>query len=168
MTTFQKTEKILLEPGFRQAYIPPQNADDVVPVIQAEQSQLRKLRKRQRVKPQTVRVQRQVIPPEPGLSEVELLRSLQIHGIGRPATYAGILDLLLQRAYVIQEVNGELRVTERGRQVCEFLSETYPQIFDPTYTARMEAALDAIAAGKRSYRAVLNAFWRELHRGETP
>jgi DNA topoisomerase I len=161
MTTIHKTEKILLEAGFRQAYTPPPKAEDP-PVIRAEQSRLKKLRKRQRVKPQAVQVQRQVTPPEPGLSEVELLRTLQAHGIGRPATYAGILDLLLQREYVTQDANGELHVTERGRQVCEFLTETYPHIFAPAYTARMEAALDAIAAGKRSYRAVLSEFWAEL------
>ena len=168
MTTIHKTEKILLEAGFRQAYTPPPKSDDDVPVIQSEQSRLKKLRKRQRVKPHAVRVQRQVTPPEPGLSEVELLRSLQAHGMGRPATYAGIVDLLLQRDYVTQAADTELRVTERGRQVCEFLTETYPHIFAPAYTARMEAALDAIAAGKRSYRAVLSEFWRELLQGENP
>ena len=159
--TFTISEKILLEPGFRQAYAPSPKADEPS-VIRAEQSRLMKLRKRQRVKPQAVRVQHQVIPPEPGLSEVELLRILRAHGIGRPATYSGIVDLLLKRAYVIQETNGELRVTVRGKRVCEFLTETYPHIFAPAYTARMEAALDAIAAGKRSYGAVLSEFWAEL------
>jgi DNA topoisomerase-1 len=155
------TEKILLDPGFRQIYTPRPKADDV-PVIRAEQARLKKLRKRQRVKPQTVRVARKVIPPEPGMREVELLCTLQTHGIGRPATYAGIVDLLLQREYITRETTGELRVTARGRQVCEYLTDNYPQIFDPAYTARLEAALDDIATGKRSYQAVLAEFWPQI------
>ncbi len=165
--TIHASEKILLEPGFRQVYTPPPKADELpVPkgqtLIRAEESCLTKLKKRQRVKPRAVRV-RKAAPPT-GLTEIELLRILQEHGIGRPATYAGIVEMLIKRAYVTQDENGELHITKRGKQVCKFLTETYPHIFAPTYTARMERALDAIATGKSSYQAVLSGFWDELNK----
>ena len=166
MNPIKATEKILLDPGFRQAYTPPQAADDV-PVIHVEESRLTKLKKRQRVKPRAVQVRRKTAPPV-GLTEVELLRTLQAHGIGRPSTYAGIVAILLRRKYVTLEAGGELRITTRGEQVCDFLTRRYPQIFAPDFTAQMEAELDAIAAGKRSYRNVLSDFWARLQIKSTP
>lgn len=166
MKPIKATEKILLDPGFRQAYTPPQAADDL-PLIAPEESRLTKLKKRQRVKPKAVQVRRKVKPPV-GMTEVELLRTLQAQGIGRPSTYAGIVAMLLRRKYVTQEAGGELRSTARGELVCDFLTQTYPQIFAPDFTAQMEAELDALAAGKRSYQNVLSDFWARLQIKSSP
>lgn len=158
ITTLKATEKILIDAGFRQAYTPPQ---DDVPVIHKHQSKLAKLKKRQRVKPRAVHV-RKVQPSTAGMTEVDLLRALQEHGIGRPATYAGIVAALLNRDYVTQGEGGVLQVTKRGAQVYAFLSAEYPQIFSLEFTTQMEQELDAIARGQRSYQSVLSTFWEQI------
>lgn len=160
-SAMQATEKILIDAGFRQAYTPPPKKDEA-PVIAPAQARLMKLKKRQRVKPKAVRARRKAAPTEAGLTEVELLRTLRDHGIGRPSTYVGITELLLQRKYVTREAGGELRITSRGQQVCDFLTQTYPQIFALAFTAQMENELDAIAAGKRSYKAAISSLWARL------
>ncbi len=155
---FRATERILVDAGYRQAYTPRED----VPVIRVEESKLAKIRKRQKIRPEAVRTKK--VQQQPGLTEVELLRLLQEHGIGRPATYAGIIAALLQRKYVIQGDDGVLHVTERGKQVCAFLTAEYPRVFSPDFTSRMEARLDAIENGKTSYQNVVETLWQQLQR----
>ena len=136
MSKIQAREKIVLEAGFRQAYTPSAKADELS-VIRVEESRLKNLKKRQRVTPHQVRIRKE-IPPQ-GLTEAELLRMLHFHGIGRPATYAGIVETLLRRAYVVHGEDGTLQVTERGQQVCDFLVQNYPEIFSPAYSVMQTA-----------------------------
>jgi len=153
MTTLIATERIVLDPGYRRAYQSPES----MPVVEQKDSRLSKLRRGQRVQPRRVLVQ-QHTPPK-GLSEAELIRLLRARGIGRPSTYAAIVATLLRREYVQQDNDGHLLPTARGREACNFLTQHYPRLFDPDFTARLEAQLDAVAAGQASYQAVVRSVW---------
>ena len=146
------SEKELLNPGYRRVYTTPSQSEEGI--LRSGESRLHDLKKGQRVRPRRVRARYQT------MSEAGLISSMQAGGIGRPATYAIIIDTLLKRQYVHREANGALVVSKRGREVLEFLLKEYPDLFSLEFTARMEKQLDEVAGGKRgSYEKVLNAFW---------
>jgi len=148
----------LLESGFCRLHNPAR-VDPAAPPLMADLAPLLALKKGQTVQPRQVMVRRMVSPS--GISEAELIRLLQQHGIGRPSTYADTVQSLLDREYAVRE-GGLLCPTARGRKVCAFLVATFPQLFSLAFTARMEARLDEIAAGKATYTELVASFWGEL------
>ena len=152
-------ETLLIEPGYRQVYAPPPDPE-TDPVVTTDQSRLADLKEGQRVRPRTVTITRRV-PPK-GVSEADLIRLLQAQGIGRPATYASIIENLVVRRYVGRSPDGTLSPTNRGREVCQFLTREYSNLFDPTFTAQMEHQLDLIAAGEARYVDALQALLLKL------
>ncbi len=153
-------EKIIIEAGYSQAY--QLSIDDKPLPVEASQSRLSKLKRGQRIKPRRVVVQHKA-PPK-GIREGDLIRLLQENGVGRPSTYAQVISGLVSRHYAQRSGNGELIPTVRGREVCKFLVTAYPHIFTPTFTARMERELDAIATGKANYLETIKTVWNELHK----
>ena len=143
----QVSERELLDPGYRRAYTPPKNMEHVT----SGESRLADLKRGQRIKPKKIRVR------EHGMTEADLIALLQKNGIGRPATYALIMETLIQRRYV-ENAGGNLVITPRGRAVLEFLVSRYPQLFSVEFTAKMEETLDEIASRKYSYAHVLCVF----------
>lgn len=165
----QAREIQTLEAGFRQLYTPP----GAVPLPPPDQpSHLATLKKGQRVAPRQVRVTCHPPPPRRAMSEAELIRALRTHRIGRPATYASILQTLFDREYAIALEGGKLCTTSRGQAVCTYLVDTYPFLTDYGFTAEMEAHLDDLAQGRRGYVETVQALWQvlphDLPRKETP
>ena len=118
-------------------------------------------------------VQRFTEPP-PRYSEASLVRVLEERGIGRPSTYASIINTIQEREYV-QKVggkrNGGFIPTEIGTVVAGLLVKNFPYIFDTQYTARLEEELDDIEDGKERWTTLLQGFYghfeKELeHAGE--
>jgi DNA topoisomerase-1 len=95
------------------------------------------------------------------MSEAGLIAALQKNGIGRPATYSLIIEMLLQRKYA-ECVSGNLTITPRGRAVLEFLVSRFPQLFSVEFTAKMEEMLDGIASKKVSYEQVVGRLFQSL------
>ncbi|MBM3194757.1 MAG: DNA topoisomerase I, partial [Chlamydiae bacterium] len=79
-------------------------------------------------------------------------------GIGRPSTYAAIMNKIQSRDYTTKE-KGSLRPTELGRIISRMLSDNFTQIIDVSFTAHMEEDLDSIAEGKLDYKRFLKEFW---------
>jgi DNA topoisomerase-1 len=96
--------------------------------------------------------------PPPRYSEATLVKTLEELGIGRPSTYAPIIETLLARDYVRRE-DRRLVPTELGRVVVDLLKQFFPQIVDIKFTAQMEEELDRIAEGKAAWRNVLGQFY---------
>jgi len=96
--------------------------------------------------------------PPPRYSEAMLVKALEEHGIGRPSTYAPIIETIQERGYVTRE-NGRFKPTELGMAVTELLKEHFPDIVDIDFTARMEEELDRIEEGQRPWREVLKEFY---------
>jgi len=113
--------------------------------------------------------QRHFTKPPPRFTEASLIRELEVQGIGRPSTYATILSNLADRNYVVKEKSG-LRPTQLGMVVSDLLVESFPDIMDPKFTARMEADLDRIAEAQLPWRQLLRDFYgpfsQELERAK--
>ncbi len=92
--------------------------------------------------------------PPPRFTEATLVKELEADGVGRPSTYASILSTILEREYVGKQ-GGRFTPTELGMVVTDLLIESFGDIFDVTYTARMEDALDEIEEGKLNWREAL-------------
>ncbi len=96
--------------------------------------------------------------PPPRYSEAGLIKELEKRGIGRPSTYASIMETLLDRGYVTRE-NRSLKVTDTGAVVSGFLEQHFPSYISDTFTAEMENELDEIALGTREYAKTLKDFY---------
>jgi len=96
--------------------------------------------------------------PKPRFSEATLVKELEANGIGRPSTYASILNVLRVRQYVEMEKK-RFVPTDVGEWVNKFLVSNFGDIVDPTFTASIEEKLDAVARGETEWKPVLRAFW---------
>jgi DNA topoisomerase-1 len=99
--------------------------------------------------------------PPPRFSEATLVKELESDGIGRPSTYASILSTIQEREYVKKE-GGRFTPTELGMVVIDLLLECFDDIFDVTYTARMEEALDEIEEGRINWRDAMGEFYEKF------
>jgi len=91
-------------------------------------------------------------------SEASLIKTLEEKGIGRPSTYASIISLIIDKHYVEKE-SRYLKPTSLGSTISDYLSVSFPDIFDLTFTAQMEDSLDDIAEGKTEILTLLNGFY---------
>jgi DNA topoisomerase-1 len=96
--------------------------------------------------------------PPPRYSEASLVKKLEELGIGRPSTYASIIEVLQKRNYV--RLDRKRFVPEdRGRIVTSFLQTYFPRYVEYNFTAHLEEELDEISDGKIDWRQVLREFW---------
>ncbi|MBY5926070.1 MULTISPECIES: type I DNA topoisomerase [unclassified Halomonas] len=99
--------------------------------------------------------------PPARYTEASLVKELEKRGIGRPSTYAAIISTIQDRGYVKLE-NRRFYAEKLGDIVTERLKESFPDLMDYSFTARMEDSLDEIAEGERSWRELLDAFYQEF------
>ncbi len=99
--------------------------------------------------------------PPPRYNEASLVKELEERGIGRPSTYASIINTIQDREYVVKHggSRGRFYPTEIGVVVCDLLVESFPYIFDMAYTAKLEEELDDIEDGKEKWTDLLNGFY---------
>ncbi|MEM6781331.1 MAG: type I DNA topoisomerase, partial [Pseudomonadota bacterium] len=105
-----------------------------------------------------VRPNQHFTQPPPRYSEASLVKKMEELGIGRPSTYASILQVLRDRNYVTMEKRRFIP-EDRGRLVTTFLQKFFTKYVDYDFTANLEQELDAIAAGHVDYREALRQFW---------
>lgn len=96
--------------------------------------------------------------PPPRYTEATLVKELEADGVGRPSTYASILSTIQEREYVKKD-GGRFHPTELGEVVTELLLDSFKDIFDLAYTARMEDELDDIEAGKVDWHQAIADFY---------
>jgi DNA topoisomerase-1 len=96
--------------------------------------------------------------PPPRFNEASLVKVLEERGIGRPSTYASIINTIQDREYVTK-ISGRFYPTEIGMVVCDLLVESFPYIFDIAYTARLEEELDDIEEGKEKWVDLMKGFY---------
>ena len=99
--------------------------------------------------------------PPPRYNEATLVKRLEGDGVGRPSTYASIISTIQEREYVKKE-GGRFTPTELGMVVTDLLLESFDDIFEVKYTARMEEELDDIEDGKLDWRAALHEFYERF------
>ncbi len=102
--------------------------------------------------------------PPPRYTEATLVKALEEKGIGRPSTYAAIMTTIQDREYV-ERVEGRFHPTALGMTVNDLLVEGgFDDLFNETYTARMEEELDEIEEGKLAWTDALNEFYEKFAR----
>jgi DNA topoisomerase I len=101
--------------------------------------------------------------PPPRFNEATLVKELESDGVGRPSTYASILSTIQEREYVKKE-GGKFVPTELGMVVTDLLLENFKNLFDITYTARMEEELDEIEEGKMDWREAMSEFYERFQK----
>jgi DNA topoisomerase-1 len=96
--------------------------------------------------------------PPPRYNDATLVKDLEEKGIGRPSTYASIISTLVDREYVKKD-QGRFTPTMLGERVSVLLIRSFEDIFDVTFTARLEDELDEIEEGKLGWRTAVGEFW---------
>lgn len=97
--------------------------------------------------------------PPPRFTEATLVKALEEKGIGRPSTYAAIMTTIIDREYV-EKLEGRFHPTALGMVVNDLLVASFDDLFNETYTARMEEALDEVEAGKLKWTTALHDFYK--------
>jgi DNA topoisomerase-1 len=112
---------------------------------------------------QEVRPEQHFTQPPPRYTEASLVKKLEELGIGRPSTYASILQVLQDRNYVRLEKKRFIP-EDRGRLVTAFLASFFERYVQYNFTADLENQLDDISGGRIDWKTVLRDFWREFHK----
>jgi DNA topoisomerase-1 len=94
----------------------------------------------------------------PRFNEASLVKTLEERGIGRPSTYASIINTIQERDYV-KKIQKKFVPTEIGTVVTGLLVKNFPYIFDTQYTAKLESELDAVEEGQEKWTDLLNGFY---------
>ena len=96
--------------------------------------------------------------PPPRFTEAALVKALEEYGIGRPSTYASIIQTLIFRKYVEMEGRA-FKPSDVGRAVSKFLSGHFTQYVDYDFTAKLEDELDAVSRGEEEWIPLMEKFW---------
>jgi DNA topoisomerase-1 len=99
--------------------------------------------------------------PPPRFTEASLVKELERLGIGRPSTYASIMNKIQNREYTLKEHNA-LKPTDLGKVICQMLEENFPPIMDVMFTAKMEDQLEQIAEHNKDWKELLREFWHDF------
>lgn len=101
--------------------------------------------------------------PPAMFNTASLVKTLEEDGIGRPSTYATIIDTLLKRQYIEQKGKSFVP-TDLGKKVNDYLLVAFPELMNANFTARIEDELDEIANSKNVWYKVVDAFYKELNK----
>jgi DNA topoisomerase-1 len=151
------TASSLRFPGYRQVYEEARDDDDQ----SAPQSPLPDLAAGDPLRLRDVKPEQHFTEPPPRYTEATLVKALEENGIGRPSTYATIMSTIQERGYV-ERIERQLRPTELGFVVNDFLTDQFPDYVDLKFTAELEDDLDEIAGGGRPWRPVVREFYNPL------
>ncbi len=155
-SAFRASGTTVVDPGFLAVYEEgrdQKNDDD------DEQRRLPRLAQGDVVPVSAIEADQHFTEPPPRFSEASLVKTLEEYGIGRPSTYASIIQVLISREYVLLE-NRRFRPTDVGRAVSQFLSGHFTQYVDYDFTARLEDELDAVSRGEEQWVPLLERFWQ--------
>ncbi len=115
----------------------------------------------ERLEKQAINSSQHFTEPPPRYSEAALVKRMEELGIGRPSTYASILQVLQDRGYVRLDKK-RLVPEDKGRVVVAFLESFFSRYVEYDFTAGLEEKLDEISAGNIDWRAVLAEFWKDF------
>ncbi len=150
---FRATGQVIRFPGFMKLYI--EGTDDAA---EEQEGTLPALQEGEAVKRNELLPEQHFTQPPPRFTEASLVKTLEEYGIGRPSTYASIMNTLVQRKYVRLEKR-TFYPEDVGRVVNDLLVNHFPKYVDYDFTAQLEEDLDAISRGEEQWRPVLHDFW---------
>jgi DNA topoisomerase-1 len=156
--TFRANGSTLVSPGFLAVY--RESVDDAT-LDEEDDRRLPPLEAGDRVKLLAIKPEQHFTEPPPRYSEASLVKALEEYGIGRPSTYASIIQTLLFKKYC-ELVNRRFVPTDLGKIVNRFLTGNFESYVDFGFTATMEDELDNVSRGEEEWVPLLERFWTGL------
>jgi len=152
--TFRANGSVIAFPGFLRVYevSQPQGKEE-------QETNLPEMSEGDMVNLHDIRAEQHFTEPPPRFSEASLVKTLEDYGIGRPSTYASIIQTLVRRKYVDLD-RRRFIPTDTGRVVARFLENHFEPYVDYEFTARMEDTLDEISRGELHWIPPLMQFWK--------
>jgi DNA topoisomerase-1 len=154
--TFRATGSVIKFDGFLAVY--EEGKDEKDEDDDERAAKLPKVEKGEGLKLNSLTPNQHFTEPPPRYTEATLVKALEEKGIGRPSTYASIMSVIQDREYV-EKTEGRFRPTELGMIVNDLLVESFAELFNVQYTARMEEELDEVEDGKLTWTAALKEFY---------
>jgi len=153
---FRATGSVLKFDGFLRVY--EEGRDEKSDEDEEAARKLPLVEKGESLKLNSVAPEQHFTEPPPRYTEATLVKALEEKGIGRPSTYAAIMTTILDREYV-EKVEGRFHPTALGMTVNDLLVASFDDLFNESYTARMEEELDEIEEGKLKWTEALKEFY---------
>ena len=153
---FRANGKVILFPGYMAAYV--ESTDKRSGVTEDQESILPDMEKDQTLVCNTLTAEEHATKPPARFTEASLVKELEARGIGRPSTFASIIDIIVKRTYV-QRDRGKLTPTFLGLAVTQLLENHFATLVDSEFTANMEDDLDAISRGEVDAVPFMKAFY---------
>ena len=160
-TGLRATGQVVLHPGFLAVYTETVEDKSSDPQDDEDGRRLPKLTQGEAAQVKSAKADQHFTEPPPRFSEASLVKRLEELGIGRPSTYASILQTLRDRSYVRVEKN-RFHAEEKGRLVTAFLERFFEKYVSYDFTADLETQLDGVSAGALPYLKVLGDFWADF------
>src|SRR6184192_1928623 len=152
---FRATGSVLKFDGFLKVY---QEGRDEKPADEEDERTLPLVAKGETLALNKIDPEQHFTEPPPRYTEATLVKALEEKGIGRPSTYAAIMTTILDREYV-EKHEGRFHPTALGTTVNDLLVASFDDLFNESYTARMEEELDEIEEGKLKWTTALHEFY---------
>lgn len=154
--SFRASGTSVVVPGFLAVY--EEGKDTKTSEDEDEGRKLPLMKPGDRVPLDRIHAEQHFTQPPPRFTEAALVKALEEYGIGRPSTYASIIQTLLFRKYTEME-GRSFRPTDVGRAVSNFLSGHFTQYVDYDFTAKLEDELDAVSRGEEDWIPLMERFW---------
>ncbi len=155
---FKVTGSTLLFDGFLKVYAADEDEKEEKVVIPQD------LKAKEKLDLKKVTPKQHFTQPPPKYTEASLVKEMEKEGIGRPSTYAAILNTIQARQYTALDTKKRFTPTELGMTVVKLLVENMPKIMDFKFTALMEEDLDKIANGNLKRDTLLTEFYEVFHK----
>jgi DNA topoisomerase I len=155
-SAFRASGTTVVDPGFLAVY--EEGSDTKKTEDEDENRKLPAMKIGEAVPLSDILAEQHFTEPPPRYSEASLVKTLEEYGIGRPSTYASIIQTLLNREYVTLE-SRRFRPTDVGRAVAKFLSAHFTRYVDYDFTAKLEDELDAVSRGEEDWVPLMRKFW---------
>ncbi|TAM06257.1 MAG: DNA topoisomerase I, partial [Rhodanobacter sp.] len=154
--SFRASGTTVIDPGFMAVY--EEGSDQKKADDDDEGRRLPRLAKGDVVALKEIVADQHFTEPPPRYSEASLVKTLEEYGIGRPSTYASIIQVLQNREYVYLD-SRRFKPSDVGRAVSKFLTQHFTQYVDYDFTAKLEDELDAVSRGEEAWVPLMERFW---------
>lgn len=156
--TFRATGQTIRFSGFMQVYMEGQDDEE----DEKEEGLLPELTEGERPHLKKLIPEQHFTKPPARYTEASLVKKLEAEGIGRPSTYAPTISTVLTRGYLEKEAK-QLKPTDIGFLVNDFLVEHFPKVLDYQFTVHMEAMLDEVEEGNETWQEEIRDFYKPFH-----
>ena len=155
--------RVVVFDGYRSVYQEGRDStsDAVETDKQDESAILPAVDKGERLATRKVKPEQHFTQPPPRFTDASLVKAMEELGIGRPSTYASIIQVLQDRTYVVKD-RGKFIPEDRGRLVVSFLNNFFARYVEYDFTAKLEGQLDEVSDGKLDWKMLLERFWRDF------